>query len=473
MYNWPFICNYRGPKSDFVYKKSEFRPLFIKLSISAIAGLFCRQSRPADTTIFGERKKLTTTQTAANLSGVKVFGVFNKDLFWETGKMRSHISLFAIVILTSLVCDGFAQEAATAPEKSVIMTSDPNAVVPSFPYIAEITGDNVNIRSGPGTQYYRCGKLNTGDRVKVVKHQLPWSCIVPPVGSFSWISTQFVRIDPNNPTIGTVTGNNVRVWVGSEGLRPMYSTTWKLKLISGEKVKLLGEIKDRYYKIAPPAGAYRWVSTEYTKALGPAGQVPSPPVVATPPSDSNVVVPTKLPLEAKKLKEYYALEKQIEAEHSKPLDQQDYTEIKQALLAIAGNKETGKAARYSEFAIKQIKRFELARDVAETVKLQDDKLQQDIRRIEKAFARRLAAIQDLGRFAAVGQLQFFKSYGPGHYRIIDDSGKTVCYVLPTGSASTVDLGKLVGRNVGLVGTIEPHPPTKGALVRFVEIVELK
>jgi hypothetical protein len=253
----------------------------------------------------------------------------------------------------------------------------------------------------------------------------------------------------------------------------MYSTTWRLKLNRGEKVKLLGEQKDRYYKITPPTGAYRWVSTEYTRVLGPAGEVPSPPVVAAPPSEGDAVVPVKLPLEARKLKEYYALDKRIQAERAKPLDQQGYTEIKQALLAIAGNKETGKAARYSEFAIRQIKRFELARDVAETVRLQDDKLRQDIQRIEKAFGKRLAAIQDLGRFAAVGQLQTFKSYGPGHYRIIDDSDKTVCYILPTGSASTVDLSKLVGRNVGLVGTIEPHPPTKGALVRFAEIAKLR
>ena len=391
--------------------------------------------------------------------------------------MQSRTSFYIVVILTVLASVVFAQEAVTTPEKSVTMTSDSNeAGIQSFPYVAEVTGDNVNIRSGAGVNYYSCGKLNKGDRIKVVNHQFNWSCIVPPAGSFSWISIQYVSVDASNPTIGTVTGNSVRVWVGSDRLRPIYSTTSRLKLNKGEKVKLMGEEKDKYYKIVPPAGAYRWVSTKHTKVIGEVGQVP-PPVVGTPAVDSKVIVPTKLPVKAGKLEEYYALEKQIRAEQAKPISRQKYTKIKQALLKIAGDKEAGKAARYSEFAIKQIMRYELAGDVAEAVRRQDDKLQQDRQRIKTASAARIADVQDLGRFAAIGQFQISSVYGleaePIHYRITDGSEKTICYALPTGAASTMHLSKLVGRKVGLVGTIEPHTPTKGALVRFAEIVELK
>ena len=58
--------------------------------------------------------------------------------------------------------------------------------MPSFPYVAEITGNDVRIRSGPGTNFYDCGKLYKGDRVEVVSTQLGWSRIVPPADSFSW-----------------------------------------------------------------------------------------------------------------------------------------------------------------------------------------------------------------------------------------------------------------------------------------------
>ena len=66
-----------------------------------------------------------------------------------------------------------------------------------------------------------------------------------------------------------------------------------------------------------------------------------------------------------------------------------------------------------------------------------------------------------------------ETFGPGNYRIVDESGKMVCYALPSDSAAQTDLAGMVGRKVGLVGTIEAYKPIAGALVRFTEIVELK
>ena len=376
--------------------------------------------------------------------------------------MQSRIKLFDVFILAILVnltSVGLAQEAVKAPEKGISAGDVNEAAVPSFPYVALITNNNVNIRSGPGTNYYSCGKLNKNDSVKIVGSRFTWSQIVPPAGSFSWISKQYVSIDPNDPTIGIVTGEGVRVYVGSNYREPIHSETTHLKLSKGEEVKLLGEEKDDYYKIAPPAGAYRWVSTRYTNPLGPVGEVLEP----------AAVVAGKI---SEKLKEYYALKKKIDTERAKPIPQQNYAEIKKALLEIADSNGAGKAARYSEFTIKQIKRFELAFAVEKVVRLGDAQLQQIRERIEKARIMRLAEVPALGRFTAVGEFQTFETYGPGHYRLIDDSGKIICYALPRGSASKMDLSKLVGRKVGLVGTTKPHPPTKGALVRFAEIALL-
>jgi len=392
--------------------------------------------------------------------------------------MQSRINLLLLVYLAVLAAVGFAQEATPSPEKSVSAGDVNEAAVPSFPYIARITDDNVNIRSGPGTQYYSCGKLNKAERVKVVGSQFSWSHIVPPPGSFSWISKQYVSIDPNNPATGIVTGDAVRVYAGSDYIKPIHSTTMQLKLNRADKVTLMGEEKGDYYKIVPPSGAYLWVSTKYTEPLGPVGEVPPTVEPKTEPkADIPAVVPTMLPTEAEKLKEYYALEKQIQAEQAKPIARQNYANIKKSLVEIAGNKEAGKAARYSEFALKQIERYELAFEVAKAVQLQDAQLEQTKDRIEKARATKLAEVQDLGRFTAVGQFQTSTIYGPEaelkHYLIIDDSGKITCYALPSGSALEMDLSKLIGQKVGLVGVIEPHPQTAGALVRFTEIVELK
>lgn len=79
----------------------------------------------------------------------------------------------------------------------------------------------------------------------------------------------------------------------------------------------------------------------------------------------------------------------------------------------------------------------------------------------------------LGRFAVMGVLQTSSLWGPEqelrHYQVTDRSGKTVCYVAPAGQALDVDLTEFLGRSVGLVGTIEPYPRLRTALVRFSEI----
>jgi uncharacterized protein YgiM (DUF1202 family) len=388
--------------------------------------------------------------------------------------------ILVLVILAVLVSVGSGREAAARSGRAA-RAGGAKVSVPSFPYVAEITGDNVNVRSGRGTNYYNCGKLNKGDRVKVVNHQLGWSCIVPPAGSFSWISKQYIGIDLDNPTVGIVTGDGVRVYAGSDLIKPMHSTTLQRKVNWGDKVELLGVVKENYHKVAPPAGAYLWVSTQYTKAVDPAKEVKpiivKPPTTTVSPPTTTVkppkVVRPDISAEAA-LIQYYALEKLIEAERVKPIAQQNYANIKKTLTEIIGSKKAGKAARYSTSALKLVERYEWAFKVEKDVRLQDAELQRILEGINKSRIIRLAEeVENLGRFAVIGQLETFVTYGPGHYRIIDDSDKTICYALPTGLASKMDLSKLVGRKVGLVGEIQPHPQTAGALMRFKQVVELR
>jgi len=327
------------------------------------------------------------------------------------------MNLFIFAILTCLVSIGFAQQSGTTPGSSQEVDTS------SFPYTAEITGDDVYIRSGPGTNFYHCGKLKTGDKVKVVGKQFSWSRIIPPAGSFSWISMQYVTINPTDPKVGTVTGDNVRVYAGSDYVKPLYSTTLQGKLSKGEKVKLLGEQMDDYYKIAAPPFAYLWVSTNFTKAIPE--PVKAPPVAPVPiltstpvetkldpndpnePADANAaaeVVPEpvapKTPLE-----KYRELKEQVKAEHAKPADQQDYTELKKALLEIANDKEAGNAARFSQFIIGQIEGYELAFAVVKEVKLQNEQLDKIKAGIAKARTTRLAKVETMGKYAIIGEFQ--------------------------------------------------------------------
>ncbi len=424
-------------------------------------------------------------------------GFWLRPSFWEIRKMKSFINL--LVLISLLIGASFCAGQASSPAGT-------SADSPVYPYTAEVTGNDVFIRSGPGTNYYTCGKLQQGDKLTVLGAQFSWSRIVPPEGSFSWISMQYVSIDPENPDTGIVTANAVRVFAGSERVRPIHSTSLQGKLDRGEKVKLLGEQSDNYYKIEPPAIAYLWVSTNFIKPYVPPIETPEvseepdeptpvepdEPVdtsdandVAEPPEESAeanepaVTTPveptTTTSVEKEMLDRYKELVRQIKAEQTKPMEERDYSRIKQDLLEIANNPAAGKAVKYSEYVLKQIERFELAFAIANQIQLQEAQLKKVRQNIRDAKEARLARIEDLGKYAVTGTLKESAIYGGAakpYYRVTGEDGKTVCYATPLGSISESEIGKLIGKKVGLVGSIKPHPQTGTALVSFTDIAEV-
>ena len=417
----------------------------------------------------------------------------------QISSRRAGIDFSFLIVAFVLVSAAWPALAGQTTGAGESVTTPDIPEMPAFPYFAEITGDNVNFRSGPGTNFYACGKLNKGDKVKVVSKQYSWYRIVPPATSFCWISTQYVKLDPENPGFGILTGDRVRVYAGSDGVKPHHSTSLLGKINKGERVKLLGQELDDYRKIAPPAFAYLWVSTYFTKPLPPSAQVEPadvqptvevPPVVEVPPGEVPPVItfdpsaePAVIPVDpapvperivpaGSRLEQYQALRGIIKAERAKPVDQQDYKAIKEALTEIINDKEAGKAARYSQFVLKQVEGCELALSMIEKIRLQKEQLNKKTAGIDESRTAKLAAVKDLGRFAVTGTLKPFTLYGAGNYRIVDDSGKMLCYALPSGAVSRRDLTGLIGKKVGIVGTVQPHLPTKKAMVRFSEIVPL-
>jgi len=412
--------------------------------------------------------------------------------------------IFLLTILLTVFCSsGYAEEPAATAQVRVSAGESNDINLPAMPFVAEITSDDVYVRSGPGTNYYYCGKLKKGDRVKVVAGKFSWLQITPPTGSYCWISKQYVETDPQNSAVGKVIGDAVRVYAGSDDVQPMHSTTMLVKLNNGDKVSLLGEEKEGYYKISPPQGAYLWVSNQYTRALGSlmlteqptiqqtmpvAPPVPSSPfptpaeatkLQAPAPNEPPGTPPPPAPLsiDDQKSGEVRQLKERVEAEKAKPLDQQDFTELKKAIEAIANNKQTPRASRGAQGLLKTIERCELVREVAKAEKLQEQQFGQTQQRIETAHSEQLAQFEDLSVFAVIGLLKesslFAETPGVKYYRVVNSDDKTICYARPTGAAADMDLSKFIDKKVGLVGTIEANHELGGALVEFTNIVELK
>ncbi len=390
-------------------------------------------------------------------------------------------TVFVLLAAVVLAAPGLAQQGpapVTAQSPAIPVNEPAAAKLPAEPYVAEVVGNDVFIRSGAGTNFYQCGKLYAGDRVQVISTQQGWSCIIPPAGCFSWVSMQYVSINLDNPTMGIITGDNVGVYAGSDFVLPMHSTTKQVVLNRGQTVKLLGEEKDDYYKIAPPQGAYLWVSTQFLQSTTPERTVVKP-------SDPNAVAAAVKALGDKPglqdpnatktdLEIYYALAEQIKAMQAKPAAERDYAVVKVKLAELAAKKDSGRSARYADYTLKQVERFELADKSVKELELQRKERLKTVEKIDEARAAKLAQIPDFSKFAAMGKLERSSVYDGGpikRYRLIDEAGKTIAYVTPTGAAIT-ESEKLVGHKVGLVGKIEPHEASARAFIEYAEISPL-
>jgi len=394
--------------------------------------------------------------------------------------MRSawtRLSAVGMLVLLTLCAVAWAQQAPVVTTTPVGIGEPGGASPPAEPYVAEAVGNDVFIRSGPGTNFYQCGKLYAGDRVQVISVQLGWSCVVPPPGCFSWVSMQYVSINLDNPTMGIITGDNVGVYAGSDFMEPRWSTSKQAVLNRGQTVKLLGEEKDDYYKIAPPQGAYLWVSSQFLQTadrtvVKPLEANGATPVVSTPGEKPAPVDPNAPKTD---LDLYHVLAGQIKALQTKPAGERDYAEIRAKLAELAAKKDAGRAARYAEYTLKQVDRFELAAKAGKELDQQKKALTQTAGKIDEARAAKLAGIDDLGKYAAIGTLQDSSVYANSpikRYRLVDESGKTISYVTPKGAKATADCEKLIGEKVGLVGTIQPHEASGRAAIEFTEIVSL-
>ncbi len=224
-----------------------------------------------------------------------------------------------------------------------------------FPYLGQVTGTNVYVRSGYGdpdgqNNFYPCTKVSEPSNVKVIAQRNGWLQIEPVAGCFSVISKLFVKLDSSGKT-GTVTADDVRVRAGGQ-MRDSNFLAEHQRLDDGQKVIVLGEVSDKFgdwYKIAPPDGAYYWIYGEYVAQIG--GAEPKVPDESTDPSPTDRAQPVLVAADAKAdaetvdstapaqpagglLGKIQHLEEQLKAEYEKPLPQRDYPSLLSAYKAL-------------------------------------------------------------------------------------------------------------------------------------------
>jgi uncharacterized protein YraI len=145
-----------------------------------------------------------------------------------------------------------------------------------FPFTAYATAHDVYVRSGPGRNYYPTDKLQKGDPIEVYrKDPGGWCAVRPPEGSFSWVSSRYIRSTTDG--LGVVMTDQTVARVGSKfsSVRDVI----QVRLDKDELVEILEEHNSggqTWYKIAPPSGEFRWVSSRYLHDKPPHDGVSEP-----------------------------------------------------------------------------------------------------------------------------------------------------------------------------------------------------
>lgn len=138
-----------------------------------------------------------------------------------------------------------------------------------FPYELTVGTGPVDVRSGPGPQYYATGQLAAGAKIQVYRHDSDWLAIRPPAGSFSLVKSD--RLEATNQAgVARVTNDDVTCHLGSNVAQIDDHVSW-VRLRKDELVELIdgdnprsqtpaGDAGDEWRRISPPAGEFRWVN---------------------------------------------------------------------------------------------------------------------------------------------------------------------------------------------------------------------
>lgn len=361
----------------------------------------------------------------------------------------------------------------------VCIATATRAVEPTFPNKAYIAADDVYVRSGPGENYYATDKLKAGTEVEVYRHDPGgWYAIRPPKESFSWVSSRHLQLDGNN--LATVTDDRVAARVGSR-LNDTRDVI-QVRLHKGEVVEVLeprGNVPagnlgaTAWYKIAPPAGEFRWVSGRFVDPDFDGARKTS----AGGTIDLSSQATGRLPAEngvprRSSLAEYQKQLDQIDLELSVMVVEDpnfwELSQLRQQAETLFNQSETALERGRARMLVSKIARFEDIKRRKQALAASRPELAQPD---QPAISSRPPADPD-GRFDAKGQLIRVPDPKPGgpQYAILDAQGNIRCYISP---APGVNLRSYVGQQVGINGIRGYMPEQKAShvMARHVSVVE--
>jgi len=242
-------------------------------------------------------------------------------------------------------------------------------------------GNDVNVRSHPDMNSVAVTQLAKGQRVREVGRDGPWSKIEPPAGTFCFVSAKHVtETAQGKHIVGDLGGAEytLRVRAGStlDDVAPEVSE--KVGAVKqGQPLDVMGT-QGEWLKIAPPAGVYFYVSSEFLEPdASPAGapttapeagaadvERPADPTADHTPANDERPGSAFDEVAAKEnareiptgpwATRLRAVEARITQEAPKPSAEQDWSAIVAELRPIAAQREDRDTASYASGWIQRI-----------------------------------------------------------------------------------------------------------------------
>ncbi len=140
------------------------------------------------------------------------------------------------------------------------------------PYVAVVTTATARIYAAPADTFYGTEELEAGDEVHVYRHDPGgWCAIRPTENSFSMVQAQDIEL--LDEQVARVVIDGAKCWVGTN-LTETDQPLFQVRLKKGEKLRLLGVVKEQYVldegqpdwiQIVPPRGEFRWIRINQIK----------------------------------------------------------------------------------------------------------------------------------------------------------------------------------------------------------------
>ena len=169
------------------------------------------------------------------------------------------------------------------------------------PSWAVVTGNAVNVRSGPSAQSaYAFGKLRQGDVVRIVREEFGWARVAPDGAAFGEV---FAYVPADRRVSLSADGNVATVAARTELRAPNLESgaspdkSWKQigSVEQGATLAVLGSVKgerETVYKVRVPASAEAWVNMTF---LRPATEAEASAAVASANAAAAPIAPMPAP----------------------------------------------------------------------------------------------------------------------------------------------------------------------------------